>query len=365
MVFAREIEDHQLVAANFLGLAEIRLASGDTAVALDLLRRLVVAVGNPFENLDPAAALLEKTGHNAEAIEFLDLLVKSAPWDSSYRIRLAKAKIAAANGGDATQDVLAAIATTPNAPYDLRLKAATTLAGHVHSDLGSEELNLLARSPLAMSAAAADKFYFYAARIKAAQQTSDPQTRLQLLSHCVIDFPRRDEARVPLFESATVAAESDEYALAILESMLQTTFLHNDVSVTGREEEQIARAGSGDDEREDWPASPVTPGLQVSHSQQALVTRTIGDAMVRLNRFADAVAYYESARRVESSPAARKNLLRKIADTKAVLRVQRENAAHQPLLHEALEQDRVVRPKLIARVMPALKSAAVRGGVKQ
>ncbi len=31
MVFAREIEEHQLVAANFLGLAEIRLASGDTA----------------------------------------------------------------------------------------------------------------------------------------------------------------------------------------------------------------------------------------------------------------------------------------------------------------------------------------------
>ena len=95
LVFAREIEEHQLVAANFLGLAEIRLASGDIAGALDLLHRLVVAVGNPFENLDPAAALLEKTGHNAEAIEFLDQLVKSAPWDASYRLRLAKAKLAA------------------------------------------------------------------------------------------------------------------------------------------------------------------------------------------------------------------------------------------------------------------------------
>src|SRR4029077_2849199 len=77
LVFAREIEEHQFVAANFLGLAEIRLASGDTAGALDLLHRLVVAVGNPFENLDPAAALLERTGRNAEAIEFLDQLVKS------------------------------------------------------------------------------------------------------------------------------------------------------------------------------------------------------------------------------------------------------------------------------------------------
>ena len=75
-VFAREIEDHKLDAANFLGLAEIRIAAGDTPGAVELLRRLVVVVGNPFENLDPAAALLEKTGHNAEAIEFLEQLVK-------------------------------------------------------------------------------------------------------------------------------------------------------------------------------------------------------------------------------------------------------------------------------------------------
>src|SRR6266478_4552138 len=94
-VFAQEIDEHQLVAANFLGLAEIRLAAGDTSGAVDLLRRLVLVVGNPYENLDPAAALLEKTGHNAEALEFLDQLVKAAPWEFSYRVRLAKAKIAA------------------------------------------------------------------------------------------------------------------------------------------------------------------------------------------------------------------------------------------------------------------------------
>ncbi len=144
LVFAREIAEHQLVAANFLGLAEIRLASGDTAGALDLLRRLVIAVGNPFENLDPAAALLEKTGHNAEAIEFLDQLVESSPWDPSYRLRLAKAKLAANNEAATAQTSLATIASASNAPYDLRLKASAALAGRSHSDLGSGELNLLA-----------------------------------------------------------------------------------------------------------------------------------------------------------------------------------------------------------------------------
>ncbi len=98
------------------------------------MRRLVVVVGNPFENLDPAAALLEKTGHNAEAVEFLDQLVKSAPWDASYRLRLAQAKLAAKDAGGAQaaalgQESLAAIASASGNSYDLRLKAAVALAG--------------------------------------------------------------------------------------------------------------------------------------------------------------------------------------------------------------------------------------------
>jgi hypothetical protein len=73
------------------------------------------------------------------------------------------------------------------------------------------------------------------------------------------------------------------------------------------------------------------------------------------------VAYYDTARRAESSPATRKVLLRKIADAKAMLRIQRQNATRQPLLHEALEQDRVVHPQLLARLTPASKSTAPQG----
>jgi cytochrome c-type biogenesis protein CcmH/NrfG len=90
----------------------------------------------------------------------------------------------------------------------------------------------------------------------------------------------------------------------------------------------------------------------------------LGDTMSRLNRLDDAVAYYDSARRLESSPAVRKVLLSKIAGAKATLRIQRQNAARQPLLHEALEQDRVVRPQLLARSSPASKAAAPQAGVK-
>ena len=367
LVFAREIEEHTLVAANFLGLAEIRLASGDTAGALDLLHRLVVAVGSPFENLDPAAALLEKTGHNAEAVEFLDQLVKSAPWDPSYRLRLAKAKLAAGQDAATAQDALTAIAAAPSASYDLRLKSAAVLAGRPHSDLGSGELNLLAGDPAAITATSADKFYFYAARVKAAQNAADLTAKLRLLSHCTIDFPRRDEARVPLFQAAA-AANANEYAVAVLESLFQTQFLRNALAVTGNENEseeaQIVSSGDEEEDSDEEANAAASSAVKLSRAQQAEVAQMLGDTMSRLNRLDDAVAYYDSARRAESSPAIRRVLLRKIADAKAALRIQRQNAARQPLLHEALEQDRVVRPQLLTRSILAPKAAAAKAGVK-
>jgi cellulose synthase operon protein C len=361
LVFAHEIEEHQLVATNFLGLAEIRLAAGDTAGTLDLLHRLVVAVGNPFENLDPAAALLEKTGHNAEAIEFLAQLVKAAPWDASYRLRLAKAKLAADKDAATAQEALTSIASGLNTSYDLRLKAAGALAGRPHSDLGSAELDLLAAAPSAMTAAAADKFYFYEARLKSAQAVTDSQLKIQLLSHCLIDFPRRDDARVPLFQVAA-ASKLNEYALGVLEPLFQTQFLRN-APETG-EEEQIISSSSEEEDNDDEASAPAAAAVKLSRARQAQVAQMVGDTMTRLNRLADALAYYGNARRAESSPVIRKALLRKIADTKAALRIQHQNAARQPLLHEALEQDRVVRPQLFTRVTPAAP-AAVKGGVKQ
>jgi predicted Zn-dependent protease len=367
LVFAREIEQHQLVAGNFLGLAEIRLASGDTAGALDLLRRLVVAVGNPFENLDPAAALLEKTGHNMEAIEFLDQLVKSAPWDASYRLRLAKAKIAVGQDAGVAQASLAAIAAAPSTSYALRINGAAALAGLPHPELGSGELNLLAGSAGEITPAAADKFYFYTARIRAAQNTTDTKMKFQLLSHCVIDFPWRDDARVPLFQAAT-ATNSDEFALGIMEPLLQTRFLRNEVAESGGEEEQIISSSGdsslGEGESDEQPDNATSAAMKLSRARQAQVAQMIGDTLTRLNRLGDAVAYYDSAQRLERSPAVRKALQRKITAARSVLRIQHQNAARQPLLHEALEQDRVVRPRLLARNTPAPKAAAAQGGVK-
>jgi tetratricopeptide (TPR) repeat protein len=359
LVFAREIEDHKLVATNFLGLAEIRLAAGDTAAALDLLRRLVVAVGAPFENLDSAAGLLEKTGPNAEAVEFLEQLVKSAPWEPAYRLRLAQAKLTAGKDAGASLDSLTAVASAANTSYDIRLKAAVVVGGRTHVELGSGELNLLAAGSGAMTPDSADKFYFYEARIRAAEKTADSKIKLQLLSHCVIDFPRRDPARVPLFQAAS--GQSDDYALGIIEPFFQTQFRRNYESenVDQLNEEQIVSSGE-EEENGEKPNIPRGAEGQLSRAQRAQVSQVIGDVMKRVGRMEEALAYYQTARTLEINPAARKALLRKISDVRVTLRIQRDNAARQPLLHEALEQDRVVRPKLLARVAPAAQTKGAR-----
>ena len=363
-VFAREIEEHRLVAANFLGLAELRLAAGDKAGALDLLRRLVVVVGNPFENLDPAAALLEKFGHSAEAIEFLQALVNSSPWEPSFRLRLAQAKLAVAKESSPAQDVLSRMASDQNSPYKLRLRAAVALRGRTHPGLGSGELDLMATDHAAMSPTAADKFYFYEARIRAAEKMADPQMRAQILSHCVIDYPRRDAARIPLFQAAT-EVQSDDYALAVLERLFQTQFLRRYVSEPGSEDARIVSSEDEEAQHDEESYIPRTADEQLSHLQQARLAQLIGDTMIRVGRFADALSYYQTARTSEVNPSARKTLQRKIADVKNTVRIQDENAARQPLLHEALEQDRVVRPRLLARVTVTSGTASAKGGVKQ
>jgi hypothetical protein len=153
-----------------------------------------------------------------------------------------------------------------------------------------------------------------------------------------------------------------------MEPLLQTRFLRNEVAESGGEEEQIISSSGdsslGEGESDEQPDNATSAAMKLSRARQAQVAQMIGDTLTRLNRLGDAVAYYDSAQRLERSPAVRKALQRKITAARSVLRIQHQNAARQPLLHEALEQDRVVRPRLLARNTPAPKAAAAQGGVK-
>jgi cellulose synthase operon protein C len=358
-VFAREIEEHRVVAANFLGLAEIRIAAGDTPGALELLRRLVIAVGSPYENLDSAAALLEKTGHNVEAVDFLDQLVKSTPWEPSFRLRLAKAKIAATRDVASAQEMLAKIAAASQAPYGMRVEATLALAGaRAQSDFGSEELKLLAEDPRSIAAAAADKPFFYDARLKAAQIASDAHAKLRLLENALADTAARDDARIPLF-SVAAGQHSDEFALASIEKLLRDQLLLRPTRTAGNEEEEILSSEETSTEAdEEQSSTPEFTRTKLSPSQQAQISRTVGEVMDRLNRLNQALPYLQLAQKLEKAPARQKEIGVEIASVKTRLRRQQLNATRQPILHAELEQDRVVRPRLVARSVPPARANA-------
>jgi hypothetical protein len=103
---------------------------------------------------------------------------------------------------------------------------------------------------------------------------------------------------------------------------------------------------------------------KLSRSQQLQVAQTLGEIMLRLQRPNEALPYFQTARRLETAATSRKMLDKKIADVNALLRIQQQNAARQPILHDALDQDRIVRPRLIARAT-ASAQPSTKGGVKQ
>lgn len=359
-VFARDIDDHKLEATNFLGLADIRIAAGDMPGAMELLKRLVVVVGLPFENLDPASELLEKAGKQAEAAEFLQKLVQSSPWRADYRVRLAKALIASKSApgqqdAGAARNALAAVASSSEVAYAVRAQAAAALGVASQTGLGSKELNLLAGG-----AGAADQSYFYEARLKSAGESSDAQLKLQLLRNALKDNPARMEARLPLFR-ASVINGSDEFALAVIEPLLRrpTSFYPPEgVLQFGRQfnyDEAAFRMGNT------GQRSRASVGL--SESEQAQMSWEVGNLLVRLNRRNEALQYLQLARRQEKSAARLREIDRKAEEVRIVLRRDQTNAGRQPILHDALEQNRVVRPRLVARAAPAA-APANQGGAK-
>jgi hypothetical protein len=357
-VFARELEEHQLVATNFLGLAEIRIADGDTQGAVTLLKRLVLVVGDAYQNMDSSAALFEKTGHPAEAVMFLEPLAKATPWEPSFQLRLAKVQLAAAQDMAAPAQSLAKLAAASENPYALRVQAATALAGlRQPSDFGSAELKLLAAGTKNITPAAADHPYFYDSRLAAARNSRDAHAKMEVLAKALADSPSREDARVPFFRAAFSIPE-DERALASIEQLLQRRQLGrvapanpNDEEILGTEETYTSQ---GEVE--------ASPGLALQPSQQAELAHEVALAMLRLDHLDEAASYLQIAQKLEKSPAELKRISAQLQDVRARLRRQQTNAARQPILHAELEQDRLVRPHLVAQAAAPAKTVAKRGG---
>jgi tetratricopeptide (TPR) repeat protein len=344
-VFAQALEEHQLLATNFLGLAEIRLADGDTDGAMALLKRLVLALDDLYQNEDSAAALLEKTNHFAEAIVFLEPLSKATPWDSVVRLRLAKARFACAQNKESLAPEFTKIASDKENAYYVRAEAAKVLARVPHSgELGSAELQLLTSGAKNITPSAADQPFFYDARLAAAENAPTASTKLEICAKLLADRPERDEARLPFFRAA-IGIPQDELALAAISDIVAGQLARQTTSSSeSDDEEMLAPDFTEGDDSDEQPAGTPT----YSPAVQAQLAHEVGLAYLRLNRMAEATSYLQLALTLEKSPAEKKLISAQLQQAKAQLQRQNANAARQPILHADLEQDRTVRPRLVS-----------------
>jgi hypothetical protein len=226
------------------------------------------------------------------------------------------------------------------------VQAASALRGLPQpSDFGSQELRLIAAGPNNINLSDADRPYFYDARLAAAERASSAQEKMQLLENALADLPSRNDARVPFFRAAA-SLHQDELALASIAQLLQTGAVAR-VSQETPPDDDVLAASEESDANEENTANGLSPALPTS--QQAQFAHEVAVVMLRLERLEQAELYLRSAQKLEKSPIELKRISAELADVRTRLRRQHLNATRWPVLHQPLEQDRLVRPRIAAQ----------------
>jgi tetratricopeptide (TPR) repeat protein len=355
-VFRREVENHNLNAANVLALAEIRIEAGEVQSAVELMRRMTLVAGAPFETQEPAAALLMRTGHPQEAISFLKELVNAAPWNAGYRASLAQAQVAGRLDTVAAHRMLAAVATDKTAPYEVRVSSAKALQpADASVDLGSRELKLLA-SGQPLTVEEANQPFFWAARLQASQRL-EPARRAHLLRLALEDYPHGDLVRPILLK---IAMNTNDYHLAVasMKPLVRSHWLEvkeyyasswyrqpdededEDADVSPEAVANLLQADSEDEQKE------PTALDKVPAREKAEIARQVGMALEKLDQLEEAIPYFKEAKRLETGVAARKQIDDELGRIREVQSQRKENSTRQPHIHDELEQTNIVRPRL-------------------
>jgi hypothetical protein len=311
-VYDRALSAGDLGAPNFLGLAEVRIEENNLAGAMTLLRRMVLISGEGFANLDPAAVLLEKTGHPAEAVEFLSALVKAEPWNIDARERLA----AAQSSGDG----LAAIAKSGDAPYRVRVAAATAIRKtQAPAVTGTDAELVLLSSQNPPTEASASQPYFLAARVEAAHVSRDNQARERLLASAIALNAATPQLKIELFRAA-LENRHDALAVGIAQRILPS-FL------------------SEDSELAEWNVDAFMS--DAPHADQIAMARGLGQAEQRLGNLRAALLYNQIAQRIEPDAVT----ARALQTVRARIQTETKNEARRPVVSNHLDQDRLVHAR--------------------
>jgi cellulose synthase operon protein C len=350
-VYQTAIDTHDLSATNFLGLAEIRIHNGDISDAVELLRRMALVSVDQYPDLDSAAALLSRTGHDAEAIPFLTQLTAGVPWQSSYRLRLDTAKLKANRGSAPVLDDLSALARDQSAPYDVRTQAAEAIVGRqTAQNLGSTELDLLARTSI--PSADAQRPYFVAARIAAAARAPLPQ-RISLLRQALEIYPQSDTTRILLLRAALDAKEAHLAINAAQPLIVQHGYSTEPYAQSGDTSEQAEEQPEPEpDESASYSNGGYNPTPSSFNSlpraERAGLLAGIATSYREIGESGTALSYFRQASVLESDPGRRKMITTTITQLRRDIHRRSVNQQRAPQIHEALDQNHPVQPRLQA-----------------
>jgi cellulose synthase operon protein C len=309
-LYDREIGSGHLDAANFLGLAEVKLQRNDIVTAVALLNRMALVVEDGFDTLLPAAELLNKYGKTAQAADFIRRRVKAVPWDSDARLQLARTLPTASSE---RRTLLEAAVADAQAPYKLRADAARLAGPQSAPAVSGSELALLSSANIAP--ASAEKPYQVEARIEAAQRVTDPGMKLRLWREALAIVPRDPRVMAGALQAA-MALRRDNLALA------------------------LAKSAGGEGE-----AVSVLPQVQLGEDERATIAESLAAAAERLDDLMTAQSYLRIAINLRR-PDQRDALTAKLNALLAEQDRRGQNTSRQPVVKNVIEQSEVVRARI-------------------
>jgi hypothetical protein len=294
--------------------------------------------GNPYVDADSAASLLESHHKYSEAIQFLQPLAQSSPWNVSVKIRLAVATLAVNAQDTQALGTLAAVAADPKATYAERITAAKAIKGHSATTLStnSTELNLLARDGCP-SEEEIGKAFFVQARMAAAACATDKNARERILLAAIAAVPNDTDLRLQYLSAAFDAGQSTR-ALVAAEPILSNGSFYGE------------RYSQGNDsfENEGYYGQNKIPSLSTLKPEEAYKLTWFA-IRAREKRHEDDVALtlLRNALSSEQNSARRSALEEEQTRLETEAALVAENEARAPKIHNELDQDRIVRPRLL------------------
>ena len=341
LFYQRRLEQRDFAAANFLGLAELRLRQQRLSDARDLIQRMLRVSGQPFEHHMAAADVLRANEQPAMAAQLLSERVRAYPWDGEARVKLAAAELENTPDAEPWKAALVAAGRDPRLAYATRVLAARELGAHGGSQaaLGSGELELIA-SEASVGTDEAEREGYLHARGLAARSSTDPAVRTRLLMGVLARRPgnANGDPRITLFSAAREASDH-RAAVAVIEPLFENTSF----DYVLRQRRSVFDVNDSVQSIDEWMAQQFLAGRDEALRRNAAVG--LADSLARLDHLAPAATFFQIALRLQPDAG----LQQRLDDVRAELARRSENARRRPAIHDELEQSEPVHAKLEAQ----------------